>query len=410
MSDTTDFQIFTLSNGLKCVFRRSSEVGYCGIVVNAGSRDDGDSFGLAHFVEHTIFKGTHHRQSRHIASRMETVGGDLNAYTTKDHTTIYTAYPAGFSERALDLLSDLASSSTFPKDELEKEREVVGDEINLYLDNPAESIFDEFEDRLFSGTSLGHNILGTPESLKGLSSEKCIAYRQRYYVPQNMTLYCLDNISPEKALTRFEKYFGSMAPGERNERVAVGDSYSPFDEIIERDGHQAHTVMGTRIGKRNDDDRFALFLLNNHLGGPSMNSLLNREMRDKRGYVYTVDSSVSLMDDCGIFQIYFGCDREHTNPGIKIAGRLLTSLAESPMKPALFDKIRRQFLGQLIVGTDNRESRAIAMGKSLLYYGEIRNNDYTREQIMSLTPERLRSCAEKILSKGLSRLSILPTD
>lgn len=408
MVNNSENHIFTLDNGLKCVFRQSKHVGYCGITINAGSREDGPDFGLAHFVEHTIFKGTTKRKSRHIASRMEGIGGDLNAFTGKDNTTIYTAYPAGFSSRSLDLISDLAIDSIFPPEELDKEREVIVDEINLYLDNPAESIFDEFEDRIFAGSTMGHNILGTSESVRNINHDKCLAFRNRYYRASNMSLYCVDNCTPEKAYSMINKYFGKMEAGERNVRIQPVKEVKAFDEVIEREGHQAHTVLGSRVSYRHDPERFALWLLNNHIGGPNMNSLLNRELREKRGYVYTVDSGINLMDECGMFTIYFGCDREHVGPCMRIAKRLLSSLAEHPMKPATFERIRSQFLGQLLVGTDNKESQAIALGKSLLYFDKIYDMEHTKEHIMQLTPEKLRTAAERILSAGLSRLTIDP--
>lgn len=410
MSTPTDYHIFTLPNGLRCVFSRAAHVGYCGIVVNAGSRDDGDDFGLAHFVEHTIFKGTTKRRSRHIASRMESVGGDLNAYTTKDETTVYTAYPAGFSPRALELIADLAANSTFPADELDKERDVVVDEINLYLDNPAESIFDEFEDRIYAGSTPGHNILVTPESVGKLDTKRCLDFRSRFYTAENMTLFCVDDCTPQRAMANISRYFGSLPSGKRNSSRRLVSPVAPFNDIVTREGHQAHTILGTRVGRRDDPERFALFLLNNHLGGPAMNSLLNRELRDKRGYVYTVDSSINLMEDSGTLQIYFGCDRRHTEPCIRLTRKILTSLAESPMKPSVFDKVRRQYLGQLIVAADNRESQAIGLAKSLMWFDEIHDAAYTERHVMELTAEQVRAAAERILSAGLSRLTIDPAN
>lgn len=403
------YHLHTLSNGLRCVFMASEKVGYCGVAVNAGSRDDfRDRFGLAHFVEHTLFKGTPRRGSQAINNRMESVGGELNAYTTKEETVIYTNFPAGYSDRALDLLADLVINSCFPAKELRKEREVVIDEINSYLDSPGESVFDEFEDRMYAGSGPGHNILGTPESVKGLAGEDCRAFLDTYYTPDNMALYCVDRCKPEVAFRRMEKYFGSMhlksSHSLRGTKPALPE---PFSCDLQRDSHQAHTIVGARIPSRHWPERYALFLLNNYLGGPSMNSVFNRELREKRAYVYSVDSFVGMLSDCGLFTVYYGCDREHIVRCEKIIGRVLAQLAETPMKPALFEKIRRQYLGQLLVSSDNRESRAISLGKSLLYYGEIHDTDYAAEQIRRVTPEQLRFCAEMILNAGLSRLTLL---
>ena len=405
----SDYVTFTLDNGLRCVFRKTDEVGYCGLVVKAGSRDDGKDFGLAHFVEHTIFKGTIKRRSRHIASRMECVGGDLNAFTTKEDTTVYTAFPAGYHGRALELLSDLALNSTFPMEELEKERDVVVDEINLYLDNPAEAIFDEFEDLIFKGSAVGHNILGTIETLKELNHEKCLSFRKKFYNASNVTLYIADNCSQERAMRNVARYFDVMPSGERNLLKEPLAHVPMFDKTVVREGYQSHTILGTRISNKYDADRFALYLLNNYLGGPSMNSLLNRELRDKRGYVYNVDSSINLMEDSGTFQIYFGCERKNLKSCLKIIRRLLESLAETSMKPSVFDRIRRQYMGQLIVGGDNRESQAIGMGKSLLYYGQIHDLEFTRSRIMELSAEDIRKAAQKVIESGLSRLTIEPS-
>lgn len=401
------YHLFRLGNGLPCVFRRSEDVGYCGFVVGAGSRDDGDSYGLAHFVEHTIFKGTTHRRSWHISSRMESIGGELNAYTTKEETVVHTVFPAGYSARALELLHDLAANSVFPPAELEKEREVVIDEINSYLDSPGETVFDEFEDLLFAGSSPGHNILGTPESVRCLGSDECRSFLSRYYAASNMALYCMDDCTPEKAYSAMERHFGSLPAGTANRHSGLLPLSDPFDDAIDRHGHQAHTVLGTRIGTRYDDDRYALFLLNNHLGGPAMNSLLNRELREKRGYVYTVDSSVNLMSDCGLFQVYMGCDREHVAPCMAIVKRLLASIADTPMKPAVFERVKRQYLGQLAVSIDNRESMAISMGRSLLCYGRILDSAYVASRVREVTPEQVRVMAERICNAGLSRLTIM---
>lgn len=403
----SEYQIFTLGNGLRCVFRRSSGVGYCGVVVKAGSRDDGEFYGLAHFVEHTIFKGTAKRKARHISSRMESVGGELNAYTTKDGTVVYTAYPAGYSPRAMELLSDITSSSVFPEEELEKEREVVIDEINSYLDSPSESVFDEFEERLYAGNAPAHNVLGTPESVRALRREDCLTFLDRYYCAENLVVYCTDDCTPEQAYRNLDKYFGCLKRGAVNMRDNLSVVSPRFDETVEKCGHQAHTVIGARISHRDDENRYALFLLNNHLGGVSMNSLLNRELREKRGYVYTVDSSVCLFDGCGSIQVYFGCDPEHVTPCCRIVKKLLCRLAESPMKSAVFEKARRQYLGQLIVSGDNRESQAMSMGRSLQYYGEVHDIAYAAERIREVSAEQVRAMAEKILDSGLSRLTLM---
>ncbi len=397
-----DFHIFTLPNGLRCVhWRTDSYVSYCGMVINAGSRDEGDDEqGLAHFVEHTLFKGTRRRRAWHISNRMECVGGELNAYTTKEETMVYTNAPAGYLERSMDLLADIIGYSNFPLAEIEREKEVVIEEINSYLDSPSDSVYDQFEDMIFAGSGLGHNILGTPESVRSLTPDSCRGFIERYYVPKNMSFYCADPSDHKKVERLCLKYFGFLKYEMPDHIRAVPPMVERFDTTINKDGHQAHTIVGMRTFTRNDPRRHALLLLNNYLGGPCMNSRLNQEMREKRGMVYTVDSSVALMCNSGLMQIYFGADPDSVERGKKLIRRELERLAEAPIKPRLFQQVKQQYAGQLSVSSDHKESQAMAMGKSLLYYGEIHDIAFTRRRIMELTAEELRAVAETLLQSG----------
>ena len=399
--------VTVLENGLRCVFRRGNLVSYCGLAVGAGTRDERDGqFGLAHFVEHTLFKGTDKRRSWQISSCMETVGGELNAYTTKEETLVYTVAPHGYEERALELLSDLVSNSRFPADELEREKEVVIDEINSYLDTPSEAIFDEFEDLIYAGSPLGHNILGTPDSVHGLTGQDCLEFIQRNYTPERMVLYLVADIDPKRAERLFRKYFSVLNRPFHRRNELILPEYRPFEEERGGDRHQCHTLVGTRLFGRQDPRRFALFLLNNYLGGPSMNSVLNRELRDKRGYVYTVDSMVGLLSECGIFEIYFGCDREHVAPCRRIIGKELQKLADAPMKPRVFEAARRQYMGQMLVSTSYADSQAMNLGKSLLYYNRIFEIGSTARALKELTPVDIQEMARLILDNGLSTLTL----
>lgn len=406
----TDYEITSLPNGLRCVFRSRPGVTYCGVAVGAGTRDEAPhEAGLAHFVEHTIFKGTRKRQSHHISSRMECVGGELNAYTTKEETMIYTVAPPGFLERSLDLLADLVTGCTFPATELEKEKEVVVDEINSYLDTPSEAIFDEYEDLMYAGSGLGHNILGTPQSVKALDSAACRRFVERYYVPTEMVLYCVGEMPRAKALRLMEKYFSPLSrptPADRPGRLVTPPMPEPSDHVRDMGLHQCHTIMGSRVFGRLDERRYALFLLNNHLGGPAMNSVLNRELRDKRGYVYTVDSMVGLLSDCGLFEVYFGCDKEHIKPCKRIIRSELLRLAETPMKPRVFDAAVRQYSGQLQVSASYAESQAMNLGKSLLYYDKVLDIQSAKAALDALTPQAVSDVARLICENGLSSLTL----
>ncbi|MBD5371079.1 MAG: insulinase family protein [Bacteroides sp.] len=402
------YEIFTLSNGMRAVVRQTdSPVSYIGVVINAGSRDEpADRQGLAHFVEHTIFKGTSSRKSWHISNRMECIGGELNAYTSKEETMLYTNAPAGHAERAIELLSDIIADSRFPSRELDMEREVVIDEINSYLDSPSESVYDEFEERAYAGSALAHNILGTPESVRSLSSTDCRGFLDRHYTPANMVAYISDPGDPARLATLLEKHFGALGfPGGTPQR-ATPPPMQAFDDTVSRDGHQAHTVMGYRVFGRRDPRRFPLFLLNNHLGGPCMNSRLNQELRDKRGLVYTVDSSVALMSDTGLLQIYFGCDRKDIPRCRRLIGRELERLASDRLSDRAFRSIVNQYCGQMIVSSDNRENMAMSMGKSLQFFGHVVEMQEVDRALRDVTPEQLRDLAAEIASSPLGCLTI----
>lgn len=399
-------RIYTLGNGLRVVLRQTrSAVSYIGVAVGAGSRDEGDDRqGLAHFVEHTIFKGTRRRRSWHISNRMESIGGDLNAYTSKEETLIYTASPAGYAERAIELLGDIIANSTFPGAELEREREVVVEEINSYLDSPEDSVYDDFEELIYAGSPLAHNILGTPESVRTLDGSYCRRFLDDCYTPDNMVVYAADPGDPAKILRLIEKHFSGLHyPCRRRERT-VPPVNTVFDEICDHGRHQAHTIMGVRTFGRRDPRRYALFLLNNYLGGPCMNSVLNQELRDRRGLVYTVESNVALLSDAGLLTIYFGCDRENTERCRRLVAQKLDSLAQTSLSERKFRAIQEQYCGQLTVTTDNRESMAMSMGKSVLYFGSVQNPETMAERVRAVTAEQVREVAE--LCCSTSRLTL----
>lgn len=400
--------IFTLSNGLRFVHTEFAGAAvYCGVAVGAGSRDDGeDHAGRAHFVEHTLFKGTPRRRSWHISNRLERVGGELNAYTTKEETVIYANVPAEYAYRALDLLADIVADSIFPEGELRKERAVVVEEIKSYLDSPEESVYDEFENLIYAGSAMAHNILGTSESVEALGPRECRSFLETYYTPGDMVAYCAGPIPASAALRMAERSFSRIVRPDAERRRTVPPHAAPFDIQREEEGYQAHTVMGMRAFDRNDPRRFALFLLNNYFGGPSMNSRLTQELRDRRGYVYAVDSSVALMSDCGLLQVYFGADRDRVGRCCRIVRRELESLASERLSPTALLNAKRQYVGQLLVASDNRENIAMNSAKSVLYYGEARDVRLTAAAIAEVTAEELRSVAEILASQGFSRLTL----
>lgn len=403
------YNVFTLSNGLRVVnWHREGLVSYIGFVVNAGSRDEADShFGLAHFVEHTIFKGTDKRRGWQISSRMEVVGGELNAYTSKEETMVYTNAPAGYEERAIELLADLVMSSRFPKEEIDREREVIAEEINSYLDSPSDSVYDEFEEQAYAGSGLAHNILGTHDSIKNLDSSDCRRFLDSYYTPGNMVMYCSSSMPPEKLFRLVEKHFGQLHFPTANHHRQLPPPVNRFDIREDRGNHQANTIVGARVFGRLDSRRYALFLLNNYLGGPCMNSRLNREMREKRGYVYTVDSNVSLMSDSGLLLIYFGSDPSTVGKCRRLIDTELDRLASAELPATTFEKMKRQYCGQLLVSSDHIENRAMSLAKSLLYFGEVNDISSMAANIMEVTPAQVREVAELLVEGNCGTLTII---
>ena len=403
-----NYSLYTLSNGLRMVcWHTSGLVSYIGTVVNVGSRDeDASLYGLAHFVEHTIFKGTDKRKGYQISSRMEVVGGELNAYTSKEETMVYTSAPAGYEKRAFELLADLISSSRFPAEEIEKEKEVVIEEIHSYLDSPMDAVYDEFEEKAYAGSGAAHNILGYPDTVRKLTGADCRRFLDKFYTPGEMVIYCCSPARPEAMLRLAETYFSSLSfPDVPRDRIAP-PLMETFDLRHDKGNHQANTIVGTRVFGRRDPRRFALFLLNNYLGGPCMNSRLNRELREKRGYVYTVDSNVSLLSDAGLMMVYFGCDPAVVDKCRRIIAAEIDRLAQSPLSSATFAKIRNQYCGQLLVSSDHRENRAMALAKSILYYGEIHDISTTTRHIMDVTAEELRMVAETLASSPWGALTL----
>lgn len=390
---------FTLANGLRGVHIHlpHAAVGYCGVTVRAGSRDEdvsGGEAGLAHFVEHTIFKGTNHRSPWHIINRMEAVGGELNAFTTKEDTTVYTIFPRGNLRRALDLVADLVINSRFPDAELDKEREVVADEIDSYLDQPGEAVFDDFEDLIFADTPLGHNILGTTESLRGFSSASCRGWLERYYTASRMVVFYAGNIGAESFRMMAEDMFAPLHKGETPVPQPISLATGHFAEHRGIDSHQCHTVIGSAFGRVSESMRMPLALVTNILGGPGMNSLLNIALRERRGLVYNVESSASLLSDATIFTIYYGCDPHDNALCDKLVREQLEKMATSPLSDRRLRAAKKQFLGQSLIAAENRENSAIGIARATLMRGSAYTADDIRHMTEAITPADILAAAE----------------
>lgn len=397
----------TAANGLRMValHRPGAAIGIAGIDVHAGSRDETpDTYGLAHFVEHTIFKGTRRRSSWHIINRMEAVGGELNAYTTKEETVVYAVFPGASPARAADLIADLATDSQFPAAQLDREREVVADEIDSYLDTPADAVFDDFEDSLYAGSPLGHNILGTRETLATFDSATCRGYLSRWYVPSNMVAFYAGPMRPARALDILERAFAAMPPAVAPHTVQTVPEVPTFDTVRHIDSHQSHTVLGARVPGLRDPRRFATGLLTNILGGPGMNSLLNVELRERRGLVYTVEASTGLFTDTGALAIYYGCDPDDDARCRTLVTDTVTRVADGYITPRRLEMAKKQYIGQMAVGSESMESRITGIARQWLLTGTISEPQQTIDAIHALTCEDIRAAAASLLP--LNRLTL----
>ncbi len=387
-----------LDNGLRLVHIHQHGVGagIFGIVVRAGSADeDSESFGLAHLVEHTIFKGTEKRSSWHIINRMEAVGGELNAYTTKEETTVYSIFPSGNAARAIELIADLALNSRFPERELEKEREVVLDEIYSYRDTPSEAVFDDFEDFVFSGSPIGHNILGSPESVRELGSVTCREFLDRYYTASNMVAFYSGPQSADRIAALVSRYFSALAVGESNIHQAPS-VFTPGWRETEIEGlHQVHAILGIPAASLYSENRFADSLFANMIGGPGMNSLLNVELRERRGLVYTVEAGVTHFSTTGLLTVYFGCDAEDCRRCLRLCADSLRRLADTPEKilERRLVKAKRQYLGQMAIAAENRENRVMAFARFVLYNDCLPSDAALFEAVQTVTSSQITALA-----------------
>lgn len=396
-----------LGNGLAVACRRvPGPVECCGVAIMAGSRDENDTeHGLAHFVEHTIFKGTHRRRSHHVINRMETVGGELNAYTTKEETYVYTVAPAHNTARAIELIADLVVNCNFPAAELDKEREVVCDEISSYLDAPDAAVYDDFEDLIFADSTLGHNILGTRRSVARLDRDHCRRWVERFYNSGRMVFFYTGPATERRVMDLAARYLGCVPAGEPCAGRGLLPPVEPFDKLRLIRSHQAHTVMGARLDGNLSRYHDALSLLNNILGGPGMNSLLNVSLREDRGLVYTVDSSLTRYSGTMLWTVYFGCDDEHTALCRSLVAEALGRMASEPLSQRAMSMARRQLLGQMTLSRAGVENTALALGRCMLRGDTYRTAAQLAADFEVVTPDDLCGAARMIASAGLSALT-----
>jgi predicted Zn-dependent peptidase len=393
----------TLDNGIRLVhYRIPGLVAHCGIVINSGSRDETDKeHGIAHFIEHMLFKGTKRRKAYHILSRLEDVGGELNAYTTKEETAIHASFLRDDYERAIELISDITFNSVFPEKEIEKEKDVVIEEINSYLDNPSELIFDDFEELVFSGQPIGRNILGTPNSVKSFSQKKISDFIKKNYNTGEMVFCSVGNISDDRLLKLFRKNFSIEGSCIREKKHVAKWIYKPALLEKSMDTFQNHCIIGNVAYNLKDKRRIGMFLLNNILGGQGMNSRLNLSLREKNGLAYNVESSYNPYCDTGIFSIYFGTDVKLLGKSTGICMSELKKLRETRLGTIQLSKARNQMKGYLARGYENHESLMLSLGKSLQVFDRIDSFEYQCRQIDNLTSGELMDIANEIFEPSM---------
>ena len=423
------YNTYTLDNGLRIIHLPSdSQVVYCGYQINAGTRNEepGEE-GLAHFCEHVTFKGTERRKAWHILNCLESVGGDLNAYTNKEGTVYYSAILKEHIARAVDLLSDIVFHSVYPQAEIDKEVEVICDEIESYNDSPAELIYDEFENILFKGSPLGHNILGNAEQVRSFKTEDALRFTRKLYRPDNAIFFAYGDIDFKKLVKLLktlnfehgtlnfmnsktsETPAAEMEAGDANHKVQsskfkvqskeVQSKVAGQTIVMQKNTHQAHVMIGTRAYDVNDDRRMPLYLLNNMLGGPGMNAKLNLALREHNGLVYTVESTMVAYGDTGTWSIYFGCDEHDVKRCLRLVRKELDKFMQKPLSDAQLKAAKKQIKGQIGVACDNRENFALDFGKSFLHYGWEKNVDRLYEQVDAITAAQIQAVAQELFDK-----------
>lgn len=399
-----EYNTITLPNGLRVIHLHSqSPVVYCGYEVCAGTRDERNGEeGIAHFCEHVTFKGTEHRTAMQVLNRLESVGGELNAFTNKEDTVYYSAILKEHFPRAVDLLTDIVFFSTYPQHEINKEVEVICDEIESYNDSPAELIYDDFESSVFAGHPLGHNILGSEEMLKGYTTEDALRFTRRYYRPENTVFFVSGDVDFKRVVALVKKATASFPEAQPLIDVtptAVLPDYEPQTIRHDRGTHQAHVMVGNRAYSVHDKRRMPLYLLNNILGGPGMNARLNISLRERNALVYTVESSMVCYSDTGLWTTYFGCDPKDVDKCLRFVRKELDKVMQRPLSANQLRMAKHQIKGQIGVACDNRESFALDFGKTFLHYGWKKNVESLMEDIDRITAEEIQQVAQEIFAE-----------
>ncbi len=396
------FHTHEFDNGIRIIhYRMPSQVAHCGLYINAGSRDEQrDEHGIAHFIEHLFFKGTKKRRAHHIISRLEAVGGEINAYTGKEETCIYSSFMREDFERSLELICDMTFHSVFPEKELNRERQVIIDEILSYMDNPAEQIFDDFEEIVFCNDPIGRNILGTPKHLMKFNRDDIIRFIDNNYQTDQMVFTSVGDLD-FRTVIRYAKKHLEPVQANRKGRIREGHKiYKPASRTLSRKTHQVHCITGNRAFDMHDGKRMTMIVLNNILGGPGMSARLNLALRERSGFAYNVESHYTSWSDTGIFSVYFGCDRDKIDKCRHLVIKEFSVLRNKRLSPAQLKRAKRQLKGQLAIGWENRENLMMAIGKSYLLFNRVDPVEEIYRKIDAVTATDIMEVANYILDPG----------
>ena len=395
-----NYETYTLTNGVRLIHKPdNNEVSYCGIVINTGSRDENENeHGMAHFIEHMLFKGTAKRRSGHIINRLENVGGELNAFTSKEETVVFAAVLNEYFDRAMELITDIVLHSAFPQKEIDKEVVIIVDEIQSYNDSPSELIYDDFEDLIFKHHPIGHNILGQPELLEKFTTADAINFSARHYRPDEMVFFSTGNLNFRQVIKSAEKYFNTSVVFQPKPQRIPPAGYTPAQKQVEKNTHQFHFMLGNCAYNMHHPDRMGMYLLNNVLGGPGMNSLLNLSLREKHGFVYNVESGYQPFTDTGMWTVYFGCDIENAEKCEQLVYNELQKLREQKISENALKKYKLQITGQMAIAAENKENLAISIGKSFMRFGKVDEPDVVKKQIEAITADQLQRIANEIFN------------
>lgn len=397
-----EYQYHTLKNGIRVIHRQvEGKVSHCGVLVNTGSRDESDTEnGIAHLIEHLIFKGTNKRKAHHVLSRIENIGGELNAFTTKEETCIYASFLSVYYEHSLELFADVAFNSTFPQKEIEKEKDVIIDEINSYYDSPGELIFDDFEDLLFKGHSLGRNILGTIENVERISRQDILRFVKSRYSTDELVIASVGQIDFNRLIYLAEKHFGNIAASPRRYTRDSFSGYIPSNSVLKKNSYLSHCVMGNVAYERNHPEKITLLLLTNYLGGPALNSKLSMQIREKHGYAYSVEAMYQPYTDTGVFNIYIGADSNYVNKSIKLAKRELTKLRTDKLGTMQLHRAKKQIAGQLAISGESNLNEMLGIAKAYMHKPRVKTIDEIITEIEKVTSDRIIDVANEIFDPG----------